>query len=208
MHTSSQNQSDKFEYSYSQTVYVDNDNGNGKGKNTATQSPSSSHPAAPSEKTGWAKAKKLVVITLVLAPLTVLATFIFTSIFSSISGELNDVKTTFENFVVLSKEQRSAEAFALLTPDVQNRSSLATFEEKFAPLIAKELKNYEGIDWGRINIRTTAEGRRYADLRGNFKGSRLAITVRMYDDMEGRWLIEMFTFGRFSPSNFAKPSPQ
>jgi hypothetical protein len=207
MHSaSSQNQSEKSEYRYSQVVYNDHDH---EKTPSSFSSPSSSHPAAPTEKTGWAKAKKLVVITLVLAPLTVLATFIFTSIFSSISGELNDVKTTFENFVVLSKEQRSAEAFALLTPDVQNRSSLATFEEKFAPLIAKELKNYEGIDWGRINIRTTAEGRRYADLRGNFKGSRLAITVRMHDDMEGRlWFIEMFTFGRFSPSNFAKPSPQ
>jgi hypothetical protein len=180
--------SEKSEYSYSQTVYVYNE---------------SMPPQAPAKRTSLGK--KLLVIALVLAPLTVLTTFLFTLIFVPAFSKFDDVKVTFENFVVLSKEQRSAEAFALLTPNVQKQSSLTAFEQKFAPRVASELKNYQGIDWGRISIRTTTAESRYADLRGTIKGSNQTVSVRMYY-MDGQWLIEMFTFGGFSPGDFAKVS--
>jgi hypothetical protein len=151
--------------------------------------------------------KQLSPIALILVVIVLLAgslgPVIFLAVAPSLAPNNADITTTFENFLVLSKEGRSAEAFALLTPELQAKTSLAKFEQNFTSRMTLDLKDYQGVIWQRVTKATVKRtGANFADVKGVLRGINDEVVARLYN-INGGWRIELFYVGQVSSSNLS-----
>jgi hypothetical protein len=181
---SASNRTEKSEYEYTQT--------------NPGYSESAPRPETPSGKPRKQLSAGGMIVLAIVILVGSLGPVVFLAIAPSLAPNNADITTTFENFLVLSKEGRSAEAYALLTPGLQAKSSLAKFEQKFASQMAVDLKDYQGIIWQRVTRATVkSTGANFADVKGVLRGINDEVVARLYET-NGSWRVDLFYVGRVS----------
>jgi flagellar basal body-associated protein FliL len=106
-----------------------------------------------------------------------------------------DARRELTNFLNFIKLRDSAAAYTLLTPELQDKSGLATFERNFVNGLAPELSNYAGLSYNRVKMQGSQ-----ARLGGTLKGSGQPYSVHLVK-RDNIWRIASFSIGNFTSDN-------